>query len=548
MKGVTPYSKELSQKYKKAWLGITMIDAFERACDITPEKVAVIESETKLTFAQLWEKVQSAALAFSNLGLKKNDIVLLQIPNGLEAVYVYLALNMIGVVPVVCIPRHGQRELERFGRMTGAKAWLGAAGSGKLDYTAMAKVVKENTPSLRNIIVVRGEVPPGTVSLSHLMGQNRPTLESDAYLRKLRPSPKDVLHLAPTGGTTGLPKLVPRIHNAHLCKAYYWARTAERGPREVDLVAPIYHDAPHLSHLTFLALFGGTLVFCPTLKATDIVEHLERHQITFCFMTPTLLADLASLPGVEQRRFSGDLKLGTGGAWAPSKLVRTVCRRYRCRFYNIYGMTEGAGTITRLTDPLDVVSTTVGKGMCPYDKYKVVDEDDNERLPGKDGEIVVLGPSIVTGYYKSREEDERVFTRDGFFRTGDVGKFDSRGNLIITGRKKDLIRRGGEAIIPFEIEEMLIEHPKVVRAAVVGMPDVRLGERICAYVQLLPGETVTFEEILAFLKEKGASAMLLPERMEILQEFPFTPVQKVDKQALRDDIAAKIRLEQEDGR
>jgi non-ribosomal peptide synthetase component E (peptide arylation enzyme) len=147
-------------------------------------------------------------------------------------------------------------------------------------------------------------------------------------------------------------------------------------------------------------------------------------------------------------------------------------------------------------------------------------------------------------YYKSEEEDKLAFTQDGFFRSGDVGKFDSKGNLIITGRKKDLIKRGAETIIPFEIEEMISEHPKVMRTAVVGMPDARLGERICAYIQPITGEKITFEELISFLKEKGASAMLLPERLEMLEAFPFTPMEKVDKQALRENIARKLKDEQ----
>jgi 2,3-dihydroxybenzoate-AMP ligase len=211
-------------------------------------------------------------------------------------------------------------------------------------------------------------------------------------------------------------------------------------------------------------------------------------------------------------------------------------------------MTEGAGTITRSSDPPEVIANTVGKAMCPYDKYKIIDEKGNELPPGKDGELVVQGPSIVSGYYKSEEEDKLAFTQDGFFRSGDVGKFDLKGNLIITGRKKDLIKRGAETIIPFEIEEMISEHPKVMRTAVVGMPDARLGEKICAYIQPLPGEKITFEELISFLKEKGASAMLLPERLEVLEGFPLTPMEKVDKQALRKNIAQKLKREQESAR
>ncbi len=548
MEGVRSYPKEFIERYRKIWLGITIIDAFDRTCDILPEKVAVVDGETRLTFAQLREKVRKAALVFLKLGLGKESPVLLQIPNSAEAVYVYLALDMIGAVPVLCLPRHGQRELERFGTLAETTTWIGPGRFGKMEYLPMVNAVREKCPSLRNLIVVKDEAPPGTLSFTTLMEGIQLGPETDEYLNKFRPSPDDVLHLAPTGGTTGLPKLVPRTHNAHLCKAYYWARAQERGPREVDLVvAPINHDAPQLSHLSFMALFGGTLVFCPSPKPRDIVEHLEREKITFSFMVPTLLTDLANEPGVEEFRFSPNLQLGYGGAYASSDLIHTIRRRFGCRFYSIYGMTEGAGTITRSTDSPEVVGDTVGKGMCPYDAYKILDDNGNEMPSGKEGEVVARGPSIISGYYKSEEEDKLVFTGDGFFRTGDMGRFDPMGNLIITGRKKDIIRRGGETIIPSEIEQMITEHPNVSQTVVVGMPDARLGERICAYIQLLQGEKITYEDLIAYLKEKGASKMLLPERLEVLQELPLTPMQKVDKQALREDITRKLKQEQEEG-
>jgi non-ribosomal peptide synthetase component E (peptide arylation enzyme) len=546
MEGVRPYPKELIERYRKIWLGTTIIDAFDRSCDIIPEKVAVVEGGTKVTFAQLREKVLNAALAFSKLGLGGGSPVLVQIPNYVEAIYVYLALDMIGAVPVLCLPRHGQRELERFSTLTAATTWIGTVAYGKIEYFPMMKAVREKSRSLGNLIVVRGDASSDTLSLSELMEECGEDSRTGPDLSKFRPSPDDVLHLAPTGGTTGRPKLVPRTHNAHLCKAYYWARAAERGPGEVDLVvAPINHDAPQLGHLAFMALFGGTLVLCSSPKPRDILEHLEKEKITFSFMVPTLLTDLAHEPGVEDYQFSPELKLAYGGAWASADLIDKIRRRFRCRFYSIYGMTEGAGTITRSTDAPEVVAHTVGKGMCPYDQYKIVNEKGDELPPEKEGELTVRGPCIISGYYKSEEEDRAAFTHGSFLRTGDVGKLDAEGNLIITGRKKDLISRGGETIVPFEIEEMISEHPGVSSTAVVGMPDVRLGERICAYVQPRPGKEITFEELISFLKEKGASKMLLPERLEILEEFPLTPMQKIDKQALRKDVAQKMKLEQE---
>jgi non-ribosomal peptide synthetase component E (peptide arylation enzyme) len=543
MRDVRSYPKELIERYRRIWLGITIVDAFERTCDIIPAKEAVVDGNKRLNFAQLRDKVHTAAEVFLKLGLGGGSPVLLQVPNSIEAIYIYLGLTMIGVSPVLCLPRHGQRELERFASLTNATTWIGALNQGKINYINMVKAVQNKNPSLKNLIVVENVGRPDFVSLTDLMEEHTTSSDIETYLKELRPSPDDILHLAPTGGTTGLPKLVPRTHNAHLCKAYYWARAAERSFKDIDLVvAPINHDAPQLCHMSFMALFGGTLAFCPSPKPSVIVDILEKEKITFSFMVPTLLSDLAKEPDVEQHRFSPEFKLAYGGAWASADLIRTICRRFRCRFYSIYGMTEGVGTITRSTDTPDVVERTVGRAMCPYDDYSVVDDDENDLPIGVEGEFVAQGPCIISGYYKS-EEDRKAFTRDGFLKTGDIGKFDADSNIIVTGRKKDLIKRGAETIIPFEIEEIISEHPKVSQVAVVGMPDERLGEKICAYIQNLPGEKITFEEINSFLVERGASEMLIPERVEIIDEFPLTTMQKLDKQALRDDIARKIKTE-----
>ena len=542
MEHIRPYPAELIEQYRKTWMDITLIDAFDRTCAITPDKVAVVEGDKRVTYVQLMRMVEKAAHVFLEMGINPGAPVLYQVPNSLEAVYVYLALDMINAVPVLCLPRHGQRELERFAALTGASTWIGSATWGNIDYIPVVEAVRDKIPSLQNLFVTGDDTHEGFLPLVSLV-KNRET-DSAGIDRILtyRPDPDDVLHLAPTGGTTGLPKLVPKTHNVQLARAYFWARSAERGPEDVFLVAaPIAHDAPNITSMAFLALFGGTLVFCPSLRPEDILLYLEKEKITYCFMVPTILGDIANVEGLEKYAFHPNLKIGTGGAWAPPDLVRTICRRIPCTFFTTYGMTEGPGFMTRSTDTIDTVATTVGSQQCPYDTFKIVDEEGRELPLGKEGELVGLGPCVVSGYYKSEEEDRLAFTPDGFFRTGDIGKLDSSGNLIITGRKKDLIKRGAETIIPFEIEQLISEHPAVMQTAVVGMPDERLGERICAYVQPNPGSTLDFEELIDFLMEKGASKLLLPEHLQIMDSFPLTAMNKINKQALREDIAGKLK-------
>ena len=187
---------------------------------------------------------------------------------------------------------------------------------------------------------------------------------------------------------------------------------------------------------------------------------------------------------------------------------------------------------------------TVGRPVTPGSHYKVIDNDGNERPEGQQGELVVKGPEVFTGYYKtSEEETQNIFTPDGYYRTGDLAKIDGQGYIRITGRIKDVIQRGGETLVPGEMEDLIRKHPSVESAAVVGMPDPKLGERACAYVVTKPGKALRFEEMIAFLKTQGAGVLLFPERLELVDALPMTEIGKIDKKELLKDIEQKLKQE-----
>jgi 2,3-dihydroxybenzoate-AMP ligase len=544
MKGVIPYTNEQMAEYRKAWPETTVIDAFRLTCDIHPHQEALVDGKERFNFSQIWEKTLRAALAFLKLGLKKGSLVLFQVPNSIEAIYTYLGLQTIGAIPIFLLPRDGEKQLDAFCSLTEAVAWIGNVQYRKIEYIPMVKRIQERHTHLRYLIIAKGEAPAGTISFSKLMKRSRLTKDITSYLAKFSPSPDDITRLAPTGGTTGLSKLVPRSHNADICETYYSARTLKTGYGEVVLAfAPFAHDIPYLHCLLFWLTFGGKLVICPSTKPKDILEHMERERVTFCFLVPTLLGDLLNEPSLDQYNLSSLSKVCCGGAYVPAELRKATIEKLKVNFFSCYGSTEGAATMSRADDPLEVIMYTVGKPICPYDKYRIVDDEGNDVALGQEGELIIRGPSMFTGYYKSEKENRFLFTKDGFSLTGDIAKSDPRGNLIITGRKKDIIRRGAESIVPTTIEQMIITHPKVLQVAVVGMPDPRLGERICAYIQPLPGEKVNFEEVVSYLKAQGASILQLPERVEVMEKLPLTSAEKVDKLKLKADIAQKIDAE-----
>jgi non-ribosomal peptide synthetase component E (peptide arylation enzyme) len=229
-----------------------------------------------------------------------------------------------------------------------------------------------------------------------------------------------------------------------------------------------------------------------------------------------------------------------GGASHPG-LVRDVTEKMAMKFYNGYGGTEGMTTITRTTDDLEVICSTVGRPTCPYDTYKVIDKDGKALPPGEPGELVLKGPGVFTGYYSNPEENKAIFTRDGFFKTGDVAKIDEKGYITITGRIKEMINRGGESISATEIERLITLHPEVAAVAVIPMPDPLMGERVCAYIQPKTGARLTFEGIISFLKEQKASVLQLPERIEFIDAMPYTGAQKTDKRFLQEEIVKKLQ-------
>jgi 2,3-dihydroxybenzoate-AMP ligase/mycobactin salicyl-AMP ligase len=224
-----------------------------------------------------------------------------------------------------------------------------------------------------------------------------------------------------------------------------------------------------------------------------------------------------------------------GGASLPD-LIKDVREKFGCTFFNGYGATEGQTTLTRSDDQLETLYTTVGRPTCPYDSYKVVDRDGKELPANIPGELLIKGPGVFTGYYKNPEENEKMFDQDGYFRTGDVAKVDENGNVTLAGRIKEMINRGGESISAVEVENLIVNHPDVMFVAVVPMPDPEMGERVCAYIQPRPGARLHFNDIISFLKDRKASVLHFPERIEFIDAMPFTKAEKIDKGALVKDI------------
>lgn len=548
LEGATPYQEQDAAHYLSEgwWRGLTLSDWLDKAAAEHADQVGFIDLHSRMTYGEARDQSVRLAIALLRLGLQPLDRVLIQLPNWAEVVPIYFALQRIGAVPVMLIDRYREHEIEKLAVLSGATAWFVPVRFRKTDYVPIIEQVLVKVPAIKTVVTVRGtDEAGGHPSLDQLLSETKPTPAELERLADLRPDPMHVAHMGPTGGSTGTPKVVPRTHNSLGATAEYCSHAWTLGRGDTNMiVGSIGHD------LSFTKGFlGSVIAMCPLvlLDATDpesICEATQREKVTAVVWVPTLAQRLLDYEDLERYDLSSLKKMHCGGAAALPGLIEQVVDRLGTTFFNSYGGTEGMCTITGPDDDLQTIISTVGRPSCPGDIYKVVDLSGNALPPGESGELLLKGPGVFTGYYQNDEENAKAFDADGFFRTGDVARISENGYVTITGRIKEMINRGGESISATVIEKLIDRHPDVAAVAVVAMPDPMMGERVCAYVQPRGNCELTFDAVIAFLREEKASVLELPERIEFIDVIPVTPAQKHDKNALREDIAAKLAAEQ----
>lgn len=541
--GFEPYKREDVEKYVKYrwWLGLTWGDMFDKATDLYPRKEALVDDTSRFTFRELREKVDRLAIGFMELGIKEKDFVLLQIPNWHEFIFAFFALQKIGAIVVLLVARHGISEINYLCSLTHPVAWIGPDHYKNTDYLVMVRQVMEEHTELKHLVSVRSPDNQAFTPLEKLIEKSELTKSNLEAMAARRPDPMEVSIILPTGGTTGLPKAVPRTHNDYIASVEYHTRAWEVTCNDVMLTAAPVSHAQAIHNCVGGAFFHcAKYVLTDSTDASDICRVIEREKVTAFPTVPALVQRIVSLENLADFDLGSLRRVYAGGAPSTPELVMSVYEKIGCKFVNALGSSEGPAAVTRLDADIETICTTVGEKDCPYAQVKIVDQNLQELPPNKEGELITKGPNIFNGYFKSEEENKNVFTEDGFFRTGDLAKVDESGIITITGRIKETILRGGETLSAIGIERLISSHPAVDDVAVIGMPDKTLGERICAYVHLKEGTTLTFEELVAYLRGIGASVLQLPERLEFIDSIPLTKVGKADKKALKEDIQRKL--------
>jgi len=526
------------------WLDRTMYDYFSETVRRVPDEVAIVAGGRRITFAQWADEVERLAAGMVRLGITQGDIVSVQLPNWPEMCVLQVALARIGAVIQPMHMVYRQREMASMLRFCDSRAVFLPATYRGFDYASALAEVRSDLPDLQFAIVVRGVHEPWPRYDDLLVSR-----DGLAEYEAAHPvSPDDVFYLNFTSGTEGNPKGFLHTHNTILSLTKRMADLlGQFDPTSGnDVILANSPMSPSFGHLaTYQVLIRGIrMVMVEHFDPAETLRLIDRERVSSISGTPAHLISLLNHPDFDKYDLSCIKSVGVGGAQCPAQLMQDIKEKFGVSVGNMYGMGENlVHTRTLPSDPPEIVRNTVGLPMMGAELKIFADDHETEMPTGEVGEIAFRGPTLFLGYYKNPELTRATRNADGWFFTGDLGFVDQRGYLHLAGRKKEMINRGGTKIFPKEIEDLLHSHPKVLQAAVVGMPDYRLGERICAYVVLRPGQVVTLEEIKQYLNQQKVMKHKIPERLEIIEQLPMTPTGKVKKDPLVKDISDKLAHE-----
>ncbi len=501
-----------------------------------PDRTAMVDGLGRLSYQELARQVERVAHGLQAHGVEAGSVVSCQLPNWNEFAVVLLAAARLGAIAHPVPPIYRGRELRFMLGLLESRVLVIPAQFRGFDYPAMVEGFRADTPRLEHVFVARGRAPGGTLPFSALTDA---AWEVRAGRRPLPGTDPDAVNeIVFTSGTTGEPKGVMHTVNTGLVTVYRAIERLDFSDRDVLLMAStLGHQTGYLYGYALAMVLGATAVWMDVWDVRSAVRLIDDEAVTFTMGATPFLRDLtyAESGGLSSLRL-----FISGGAPIPRPLVRDARARLDCAISAGWGMTEnGLVTCNGLRDPEDKVFGTDGIPF-PGLELRVVDEAEQDLPTGAEGDLLVRGPSLFTGYFKRPAFTAEAYTADGWFRTGDRATLDADGYVSITGRSKDLIIRGGENIPVAEVENLLYGHPKIAAVAIVAMPDPRLGERSCAVVVPREGQSISLGEITAYLEAQQLARYKFPERVEIVAEFPMTPSGKIQKYRLREIVAERL--------
>ncbi|WP_326658218.1 (2,3-dihydroxybenzoyl)adenylate synthase [Streptomyces sp. NBC_00385] len=502
------------------------------------------DEEGAIGAAELARRCDALADGFAAHGLRPGDNVLVQLPNFRDLFLTLFACARLGVRPVLLLPAHREHEVAELADLARAAAIIVPGRWRGHDHEAMAHTVAAGRPALRRVFVAGEPRRTGSVPLRPL---TEPGADPDALRGRLdaaAPDPGDIALFLLSGGTTGTPKLIPRTHDDYLYNARRSAEICGFGEDTVYLcVLPASHNFPLACPGVLGALIaGGRAVLTASPEPKNAFARIRDEGVTVTAVVPAVAQRWMTSVGTGEsdvRDLAGLELIQVGGAPLAPSLARRIAPVLGCRLQQVFGMAEGLLCYTRQDDPEELVTGSQGRPLSDRDELLVVDGEGRPVAPGSSGELWTRGPYTIRGYYRAPEHNARAFAPDGWYRTGDVVTVLPSGHVVVEGRVKDLINRGGEKISAKEVEDLLYGLPQVQQVAAVGASDDELGERVAVCVVLHPGTTLGLVAIREFFNARGVARYKIPERLELFTALPLTAVGKPDKKALAAELAAR---------
>ncbi|MCF7549504.1 (2,3-dihydroxybenzoyl)adenylate synthase [Pseudonocardia sp. WMMC193] len=540
--GFTPWPAEFVERYVEAgyWGSETLGGLLRGWAARSPGDVALVCGPRRLTYAELDAAADAMAAGFGARGFGPGDHVVVQLPNVAEFVVALFALLRLGAIPVLTMPAHRRAEIVHVAQVSEAVACLVPDRHEGFDHVALAEQVRREVPSVRSVFV-RGEPGASVSSVSFGGFEDLADVPVPGARVDDAASAEDVALLLMSGGTTGRPKLIPRTHRDYAYNLRAAAQVCGLTERDVYLaVLPIGHNLPLACPGVLGTLSaGGTAVLAPAPSPDVAFGLVERERVTVSSVVPPLARLWVEAAPQDGRDLSSLDRLMVGGARLDVGTADRVQEVLGVRLIQSLGMAEGLLTQTRPEDPPEIVRSTQGRPMSPADEIRVLDEAGRPVPAGEVGELWTRGPYTLRGYYRAAEYNRLAFDDEGFYRTGDLVRVLPGGHVVVAGRVKEVINRGGENVSATELEEELLGHPAVAAAAVFPLLDDDLGETVCAAVVLRPAtpRPPKLKELKAYLRERGLARFKHPDRLLLVDTLPLTGVGKVDKKALAQSAA-----------
>lgn len=538
-----PWPEEFARRYIEAgyWRGESFGALLHRLATTHGDRIAVVGGETRWSYAELDRRASAIAAGLLARGLRRGDRVIVHLPNVPAFVSVVFGLFRAGLIPVYALPAHRIAEIGHFAVTGQARGYVCAGQYGGFDYAGLAATLQSHCPAVEHVVVVQGDAGPYT-ALDAIeragAGVELPWSAADA---------QDTAFLQASGGTTGLPKLIPRTHDDYIYTLRESARICGLDADSVFLCAlPMAHNFP-MSSPGFLGTLyaGGRVVLSPSPSPDVCFRLIAEERATFSSLVPPALLLWLDAAQHGKPDLSSLRVIQVGGA----KLIPEVARRVRpvlgVTLQQVFGMAEGLVNYTRLDDDEDTIVHTQGRPISPDDEIRIVDEHDQPVAPGQPGHLLTRGPYTLRGYYNDPAANARAFTADGCYRTGDIVRQTAKGYLVVEGRAGDHINRAGEKISAEEIEDHLLAHPQVFDAAVVSVPDPYLGERSCAFVIASDGgHPPRAVELKRWMRGRGLAEFKVPDQIIFTRSFAATAALKTNRKALRAQLRAQLLQDQ----